>query len=145
MPCILRHRQLHSPKKDPKDKKAKPTCPIPAPKPCLKGENKLVPGKLGKAVLNSPVMIALDTPLGNFQRHEPFSLSLWLQTPDEKERAVVLHRSQAWTDAASRGYELLIEEGKHQVVADSTSGPATPSPSARKDKVPLNAMDCTSS
>ncbi|MCW0217714.1 MAG: DUF1553 domain-containing protein, partial [Prosthecobacter sp.] len=32
--------------------------------------------------------------------------------PDLKERAVVLHRSRAWTDAASRGYELLIEEGK---------------------------------
>jgi hypothetical protein len=33
-------------------------------------------------------------------------------TPDVKERAVVLHRSRAWTDAASRGYELLIEEGR---------------------------------
>ncbi len=98
------------PKADPKDKKAKPTAP-PGPEAILKGENKLVPGKLGKAVLftgDDP----LDTPLGNFQRHEPFSLSLWLQTPDEKERAVVLHRSQAWTDAASRGYELLIEEGR---------------------------------
>ncbi len=55
---------------------------------------------------------AVDTPLGNFQRHEPFSVSLWIQTPDVKDRAVVFHRSQAWTDAASRGYELLIEEGK---------------------------------
>ena len=29
-----------------------------------------------------------------------------------KDRAVVFHRSRAWTDAASRGYELLLEDGK---------------------------------
>lgn len=77
----------------------------------LKGENKLVEGKLGKALQftgDDPV----DTPLGNFKREEPFSISLWLKTPDVKDRAVVMHRSRAWTDAASRGYELLIEEGR---------------------------------
>lgn len=77
----------------------------------LKGENKLVPGKIGNAI-EFTGDDAVDTPLGNFQRHEPFSVSLWLKTPDVKERAVVFHRSRAWTDAASRGYELLIEEGK---------------------------------
>jgi hypothetical protein len=35
-----------------------------------------------------------------------------LKAPDVKERAVVFHRSRAWTDAASRGYELLIEDGR---------------------------------
>ena len=93
------------PKKDPKDKGP------PDPAAVLKGENKLVPGKLGNAVQFTGDD-AVDTPLGNFQRHEPFSVSLWMQTPDVKDRAVVFHRSQAWTDAASRGYELLIEEGK---------------------------------
>ena len=44
-----------------------------------------------------------------FARQQPFSVSCWLTTPDEKERAVVFHRSRAWTDAASRGYELQIE------------------------------------
>lgn len=77
----------------------------------LKGENKLVPGRIGSAV-EFTGDDAVDTPLGNFKRHEPFSVSLWLKTPDVKERAVVFHRSRAWTDAASRGYELLIEEGK---------------------------------
>lgn len=77
----------------------------------LKGENKLVPGKIGNAI-EFTGDDAVDTPLGNFQRHEPFSISLWLKTPDMKERAVVLHRSRAWTDAASRGYELLIEDGR---------------------------------
>ena len=35
-----------------------------------------------------------------------------MKTPDIKERAVVFHRSRAWTDSGSRGYQLLIEEGK---------------------------------
>ncbi|KAF0180141.1 MAG: hypothetical protein FD161_919 [Limisphaerales bacterium] len=77
----------------------------------LVGDNKLVPGRSGQAVQftgDEPV----NLPLGNFQRHEPFSVSLWLRTPDVKDRAVVFHRSQAWTDAGSRGYELLIEDGR---------------------------------
>ena len=77
----------------------------------LKGENKLVPGVDGQAVQFSgddPV----DLPIGNFRSSEPFSVSLWVKTPDKKDRAVVLHRSKAWTDAASRGYELLIEDGR---------------------------------
>ncbi|MBK8090723.1 MAG: DUF1553 domain-containing protein [Verrucomicrobiaceae bacterium] len=77
----------------------------------LKGENKLGPGKNGSAVQFTGDD-AVDTKIGNFSRHEPFSISLWLQTPDHKDRAVVLHRSRAWTDAASRGYELLIEDGR---------------------------------
>ena len=77
----------------------------------LKGGNKLVPGKVGKAV-EFTGDDAVDLTVGNFHRNEPFSVSLWLKTPDKKDRAVVFHRSQAWTDAASRGYELLIEDGK---------------------------------
>lgn len=52
--------------------------------------------------------------VGNFNRWEPFTVSLWLRVEDVKERAVVFHRSRAWTDAASRGYELLIDEGHLQ-------------------------------
>ncbi len=76
------------PKKDSKDKGP------PDPAAVLKGENKLVPGKLGNAIQFTGDD-AVDTPLGNFQRHEPFSVSLWMQTPDVKDRAVVFHRSQA--------------------------------------------------
>lgn len=90
--------------KDPKDKAADPAA-------ILKGENKLVEGRVGKAIQFTGDD-SVDTPVGNFHRYDPFSLSLWMKTPDVKERAVVLHRSRAWTDAASRGYELLIEEGK---------------------------------
>ncbi len=77
----------------------------------LHGANKLVPGHNGNAVEftgDDPV----DLPIGNFQRHEPFSVSLWLKAPNAAERAVIFHRSRAWTDAASRGYELLLEDGK---------------------------------
>jgi hypothetical protein len=35
-----------------------------------------------------------------------------MNTPKHFPRAVVFHRSRAWTDAGSRGYELLIEDGK---------------------------------
>jgi hypothetical protein len=77
----------------------------------LKGENKLVPGVSGQAVRFSGDD-AVDLQIGNFRSNEPFSVSLWVKTPDKKDRAVVFHRSKAWTDAASRGYELLIEEGR---------------------------------
>ncbi len=74
-------------------------------------ENASVPGRDGLALqLTGDHPVA--TKVGNFHRWEPFTVSLWLQTPDKKERAVVMHRSRAWTDAGSRGYELLIEDGK---------------------------------
>jgi hypothetical protein len=75
------------------------------------GENKLVPGKFGQAIQFTGDD-QVDLPLGNYDRAQPFSVSLWLKTPDFKDRAVVFHRSAAWTDAGSRGYELLIEDGR---------------------------------
>lgn len=75
------------------------------------GGNKSVDGIQGKGVqLTGDDAINLKQ--GNFQRHQPFSVSLAMNTPDVKERAVIFHRSRAWTDAASRGYELLLEDGK---------------------------------
>ena len=49
---------------------------------------------------------------GNFNRSEPFSIALWIKADHRAERAVIYHRSRAWTDAGSRGYQLLIEDGK---------------------------------
>ncbi len=72
----------------------------------------IVPGRVGNALALSGennVTFALG---GDFDRNHTFSISLWMLTPDVKDRAVVFHRSQAWTDAGSRGYELLIEEGR---------------------------------
>jgi hypothetical protein len=75
------------------------------------GRNGHVAGKFGKAVkLTGDDAVGVG--VGNFRRYQPFAISLWLNTPDVKDRAVVFHRSRAWTDAASRGYQLLIEDGK---------------------------------
>ena len=75
------------------------------------GRNSSIPGKVGKAIKLTGDD-AFGTKVGNFRRYQPFSISLWMKTPDKKERAVVFHRSRAWTDSGSRGYQLLIEEGK---------------------------------
>lgn len=75
------------------------------------GRNSSVPGKIGKAIKLTGDD-AFGTNVGNFRRYQPFSVSLWMKTPEVKERAVVFHRSRAWTDSGSRGYQLLIEEGK---------------------------------
>jgi hypothetical protein len=74
-------------------------------------ENESVSGRGGQ-VLKLTGDHAVVTPVGDFGRDNPFTVSLWLNTPDHKERAVVMHRSRAWTDAGSRGYELLIEDGR---------------------------------
>jgi hypothetical protein len=49
---------------------------------------------------------------GEFNRTTPFSFALWLKPTESQDRAVVFHRSRAWTDSGSRGYELLLEGGK---------------------------------
>lgn len=54
----------------------------------------------------------VDLKIGNFPRYQPFSFSLWAKIPKLLDRAVIFHRSRAWTDAASRGYQFLLEEGK---------------------------------
>ncbi|WP_417847765.1 DUF1553 domain-containing protein [Thalassoglobus sp.] len=75
------------------------------------GRNKQVEGVFGNAAQLTGDDV-IGTEVGNFNRAQPFSVSLWMLTPDVKDRAVIFHRSRAWTDAGSRGYQLLIEEGK---------------------------------
>ncbi len=48
----------------------------------------------------------------HFDRVDPFSFSLWMKAEDTQARAVVFHCSQAAEDAASRGYEMLIQDGR---------------------------------
>jgi hypothetical protein len=72
----------------------------------------LVAGQVGKAMQFDGENWAKFPKVGDFDRHQPFSLAFWLKVPEAYERAVVLHRSKAWTDAGSRGYELLIEDGE---------------------------------
>ena len=78
-----------------------------------KGSNQSTEGVSGKAVtLTGDDGIGLKT--GNFSRYQPFSVALWMKMPPaaaKKERVVVFHRSRAWTDSASRGYQFLLENG----------------------------------
>lgn len=76
-----------------------------------KAPNRSVQGVVGKAIeLTGDDVVGTD--VGNFRRFDRFSVALWIKTPNHKDRAVIFHRSRAWTDAASRGYQLLIEDGK---------------------------------
>ena len=47
-----------------------------------------------------------------FNRYDPFSIALWIRIERIADRAVVLHRSRAWTDAGSQGYQFLLEAGR---------------------------------
>jgi len=55
---------------------------------------------------------AVGTEVGDFRRYDPFTIALALRTEKHPKRAVVFHRSLGWTDAGSRGYELLLEDGR---------------------------------
>ena len=47
-----------------------------------------------------------------------------------------MHQSRAWTDAGSRGYEIVLRPTGRCPPACTTSGPATPSPSSRHRAAP---------
>lgn len=72
----------------------------------------LVSGKFGGAMRLNGENSAVFGGVADFTAYDPFTIALWLKVDVIKDRAVVLHRSKAWTDAASRGYELLLEDGK---------------------------------
>ncbi len=72
----------------------------------------LVDGKAGKALSLSGENGVTFPGIGHFTRVDPFSLGLWLKTPTHAPRMVVAHHSRAPIDAGSRGYELLLEDGK---------------------------------
>ncbi len=76
------------------------------------GNNKSVEGVEGQGLQLSGDDAVHVQGAGAFRRTQPFSIGMWINTPEQFERAVVWRRSKAWTDAGSRGYELLLLEGK---------------------------------
>ena len=54
---------------------------------------------------------AIRVPGAEFSRFDPFTVALRIRIPAITERTVVMHRSRAWTDAGSQGWELLLENG----------------------------------
>src|SRR6056297_596903 len=56
---------------------------------------------------------SFTTPIGGkWTRDDPWTIAAWIKVTQPHERAVVWHRSRAWTDAGSRGFELLIEDDR---------------------------------
>ena len=75
--------------------------------------NKEVEGKFGKGIqFSGDDAMSFPSGFGDFNRHQQFSMTFWIKPTMEYDRAVVVRRSKAWTDAASRGFEFLIENGK---------------------------------
>jgi hypothetical protein len=73
---------------------------------------KLVPGKFGQAIELTGENGFTFPGVGHFTRDDPFTLSLWVKSPPPTPRSVLVHHSQAPIDAGSRGYELLLENGR---------------------------------
>ena len=84
--------------------------------PGATSENPMIDvGKVGNSLkLSGEDNVSFKTG-GDFTKDQAFSISLWLNTPRHFDRAVIFHRSQAWTDSGSRGYELLLENGRLSV------------------------------
>lgn len=78
----------------------------------LSDNPKLTPGRAGQAVLFSGDNEVICRNVGDFSRTQPFSIALWLKPATAASRQVVLHHSRAWSDSGSRGYELVLENGK---------------------------------
>jgi hypothetical protein len=69
----------------------------------------LVEGRSGSGLKFSGDNEAVLKDVGVFDRTTPFSFGLWLRPAEDQSRAVIFHRSRAWSDSGSRGYELVLE------------------------------------
>jgi hypothetical protein len=77
------------------------------------GNNKEVEGKFGKGIhFSGDDVLNFPSGFGDFNRHQTFTMAFWVNSTQELKRGVVVRRSKAWTDAASRGIEILIENGR---------------------------------
>jgi hypothetical protein len=73
---------------------------------------KLVPGRDGQAAALDGENGFTFPGIGHFKRTDPFSIGIWLETTQAAPRLTVLHHTKAPVDAGSRGYELLLEDGR---------------------------------
>ncbi|MCC9658605.1 DUF1553 domain-containing protein [Rhodopirellula halodulae] len=68
--------------------------------------NQPTPGRFGQALKMTGDDAVVFPGMGRFRRDQPFSVSMWFNTPELTERAVLFRRSRGWDDAGSVGYEL---------------------------------------
>lgn len=78
----------------------------------LKEGPEMAAGRFGNALKFSGENSVDIDGVGDFDRTDPFSLALWVKIPERRDQLIVLHHSKAGSDAGSRGYELLLEDGK---------------------------------
>ncbi|WP_044300481.1 DUF1553 domain-containing protein, partial [Rhodopirellula sallentina] len=74
--------------------------------------NTHVEGKFGKAMQLTGDDSIFMPGEGHFERHDPFSFSMWIWSPEVETRGVLIRRSRGWDDAGSIGYELTREGNK---------------------------------
>ena len=96
-----------------------------------------VAGEIGKALLFSGENSVDIEKVANFERTDPFTISLWMKVPEELDEIIVLHRCRAGSDAGNRGYELLLQDGK-AVFALTHFWPGNAIKVATKEKLPLH-------
>lgn len=80
-----------------------------------RGNNQLVADPKNGKVLRFTGDDEVKFDAGNFRRHQPFSIAIKIKIPDNEKllkRSVIFHRSRAWTDSASRGYQLLLKDDR---------------------------------
>jgi hypothetical protein len=80
------------------------------------GEHELVAGRNGQGLRLSGDAGLRFSGVGHWRRSDPFSVGMALQLDQTIARSILLHRSKAWHDAASAGWQLLIEDG-HLIAA----------------------------
>lgn len=73
---------------------------------------KLAPGRVGHSLflVNDNSAFIMGVP--ELHRSDAFSYALWVNPEATQKRAVLAHRTRAGLDAASRGVELILEDGR---------------------------------
>lgn len=75
-------------------------------------KSRLTEGRSHKGLLFKGDNSASFKDVGDYRRTHPFSMAIWLKPAASSERAVIMHHSRAGLDAASRGYEVLLENDR---------------------------------
>jgi hypothetical protein len=69
-------------------------------------------GNVGGALRFSGDNAVVHANVASFRRIDELSIALRLAPSEIQDRAVILHQSRAWTDAGSRGFELVLDKGR---------------------------------
>lgn len=99
----------HDERQQPQEPAFKLAAPEPAKRWPLEGT---IDAPAGKATLFDGDTGATFNDSPDFRRCDPISLSLWINCPDEKSRAVILHTSYFTLETDPQGYQLLLRDGR---------------------------------